>query len=416
MKKIKGLLSCLLLCLLVGGCNDEVIIDTFADVSNGSTALNSSKDDVLTVGEVYNYIRETGDSYISEIMMKKIMESRIDFADSEIVDLYKKYLNEEFKTRFVDSGSYNYDGEFNEDLLCKYLRSEGYNVECEAKGTNVYLDNNYFKYDYTDYIEKELNYDIYLKMLKVQYIIEEKPALINKNNGRFIEYYSIDRSSTTDVETRESLKEQLKNIRESQLSNDKVSLEDIAEERKSKDLAEIDKELEKISTSSDDTFKYLAKYTTCGSKRCTLEQGEEYQKKLIDEKEYYKKEVIIGSNTTILYEGAREILFGNNVGQYLYSGLNDGKLYLMSSAYENDGSEPNIDDIILFDGSSTYYVAVVRVIDATSSFADQALIAEMLLDSVLEADVLEYYFNEVVDLEIYDSQIKEYFVSKYGEY
>ena len=87
----------------------------------------------------------------------------------------------------------------------------------------------------------------------------------------------------------------------------------------------------------------------------------------------------------------------------------------MSPAYENDGSEPNLNDVIIFDGSSTYYVVKVKIIDASSEFEDQALIAEMLIDSISEDTVYEHYFSET-DIEIYDSQIREYFVSKYGEY
>ena len=130
-------------------------------------------------------------------------------------------------------------------------------------------------------------------------------------------------------------------------------------------------------------------------------------------KDYYYNETVINTNTTVLFEGARNVLFGNNFLDYLYK-IGD-KNYLMSPAYENDYSDPNLDDIIIFDGSSTYYVVMVEIIDAISDFDKQALIAEKLLDSVTEANVFEHYFGEV-SIEIYDEAIREYFVSKYGEY
>ena len=413
MKKIKMIVSCLFMALILCGC-DKAVVDTFADVSNSSDNVNSSRGNQLTVGEIYNYIRENNDLEISENLMKTIMKTELDFDDEDIEDLYNKYLNEEFKTRFVDSGSYNYDGKFNENLVCEYLRSEGYKIVCENTNASNPLDKTYFTFDYSDYIEKELNYDIYLKMLKVQYIIDEKPQLINKNNGRLISYYSVTRSSSTDVETRKKLEEQLNKIYNSQSETKKITLADIANEKRDEELSKIDEELEKISTSSDDTFKYLGKYTTCGNKKCTLEQGEAYQKKIINDTNYFSSEVVINTNTSVLFEGAREVLFGNNVSDYLYDGL-DKNLYLMSPAYENDGSKPNINDIIIFDGSSTYYVVMVEIIDATSNFDKQALVAEKLLDTVSESNVFDYYFDEV-DIEIYDKQIREYFISKYGEY
>lgn len=415
MRKIKMILSCLTLGLIVCGC-EKPAVDTYADISNPSTAVNVGKGGQLTLEQIYSYIRENNDNEISENIMKTIIRSELDFSDEDILDLYNKYLNQEFKKRFVDSGSYNYDGEFDEELLCKYLRSESYNVDCVPVSDSP-LDSKYFTYDYSDYIEKELNYDIYLKMLKVQYIVDTQPKLLNKSKGRLVEYYSVSRSSSTDIDTRKTLEEQLNEILKSQSDEKPKDLGYLGELKRNKEMETIDEELEKIFTSSDDTFKYLAKYTTCGNKKCTLGQGEDYQKELVQNKEYYSSEVVKGDNTSILFDKAREVLFGNNIADYLYDAFGNNETYLLSPAYENDGkSEPNLNDIIIFDGSSTYYVVKVKIIDAvTEDFAEKAMLAEMLLDSVSESDLYEHYFKEV-DVEIFDKQIREYFVSKYGEY
>ena len=106
-----------------------------------------------------------------------------------------------------------------------------------------------------------------------------------------------------------------------------------------------------------------------------------------------------------------------SLNKSLYDAFDNGDMYLLSPAYENDGkSKPNLNDIILFDGSSTYYVAKVKVIDAAiEDFSQKALLAEMLLDSVSEQAVYEHYFKEV-DLDVFDKQVRDYFVTKYGEY
>lgn len=415
MRKMKLILSCLAIGLTICGCEKNVA-DTYADISNPTVAVNKGNGGKLTFGQIYDYIRENNDSEISENIMKTIIRSELDFTDQDIVDLYNKYLNEEFKTRFIDSGSYNYDGEFNEELLCKYLRSESYKVSC-VPASNSSLDRQYFTYDYTDYIEKELNYDIYLKMLKVQYIVDTQPKLLNKSKGRLIEYYSVSRSSSTDVDTRKTLEDQLNEILKSQSDENPKDLSYLGELKRNEELETIDEELEKVFTSSDDTFKYLAKYTTCGDKKCTLGQGEDYQKELVYNNDYYFSEVVKGDNSSVLFEKAREVLFGSNVSDYLYDAFGNNETYLLSPAYENDGkSEPNLNDIIIFDGSSTYYVVKVTVIDAiTDDFAEKAMLAEMLLDSVSESALYEHYFKEV-DVQIFDKQVREYFVSKYGEY
>ncbi len=422
MSKLKIILSTILLSFVVCGCScDKKEIDTYANVSNQGETVNSGKGVNLTVGNIYDYIRENGNDVISKNIMKMVMKNELDFSNSEVEELYKKYLNEKFKTSFIDSGSYDFYGEFNEALLVKYLQSEMYNISCPESYVS-YLDQNYFKCDYSDYIEKELNYDIYLKMLKIKYIIEEKSNLITKSEGRLVEYYSVKKTSTTignDVETRKTLEEKIKTMEENYGSTDASisikSLKDIAKIDQDAALDEITKELKYISTSDDTSFKYLTKYTTCGTKKCTIEEGEIYQRKLIMDKEYYVSKTVINTDTAILFESAREVLFGNNIEDYLYKIGDD--TFLMSPAYENNGIK-NINDIILYDSAtSTYYVAKVKIIDGTdeSSFEDKALIAEMLLDSVTEKNVFSYYFDET-EIEIYDKQIREYFISKYGEY
>ena len=129
-------------------------------------------------------------------------------------------------------------------------------------------------------------------------------------------------------------------------------------------------------------------------------------------KEYYKTEVVVKNNETILYEDARELLFKDDVEDYLYTIGNEK--YLMSPAYAEKDS-PRVNDIIMYDASGkNYYLATVKVIDSSSSFEDKALVAEILLDKISDSTVLSECIK-AAKLNIYDKDIREYFESKYGE-
>lgn len=417
MKKSSFLVSCLLLGALISGCScNKKEIDTFASISNANEALSNNKGEKLTVGNVYNFIRENNNENISKNILKTIVKDEINWKDSNMLYLYEKYINQEFKTKFIDSGSYNYDGKFSEELVVKYLQSESYKISCESNSDSV-LDKQYFTCDYSDYIEKELNYDVYLKMLKVKYIIDEKENLLDRSKARKVSYYSISRTSSSDYETREKLEEYVASIEENYNSTDTSlirNIEDIAKINKKKDLDKLKEDYDKVSTSTDSnqSYKYLQQFTVCGDKRCKKEDGYAYQQDIINKKEYLVSKIVVNTDTSILYEKARNVLFSDNIDDYLYP-IGNTK-YLISQAYINV-EEKDVNSIILFDSSSTYYIATVDVIDSDSDFLSKAEVAELLLDKISDADVLDYYF-ENVELEIYDKEIRDYFVSKYGEY
>ncbi len=416
MKKFKLFISCFIILVSIFGCGKDEVADTYADVSNKDEALSSNKGDALTIGQVYDYLRENSDEVIAKNIFKDVMKKQLNIDnDTDMMSLYEKYLNEYFKETFVDNETYKYDGEFNEDLVVKYLRSESYSVLCGDGYTSGKLDSEYFTCDYTDYINKEVDYDIFLKMLKVKYVLDEKTSLIDRKEARKISYYSVSRSSSTDYETRENLEKYVQDILTNHASDDGTlirSLEDVANIHRTEDLDEIEEEYNKVNTSSDSNFNYLEKYTTCGDKRCTLEEGKEYQENLINEKEYIVTKVVTKDDTSVLYEGVRDVLFSENVEDYLFTiGTNK---YLMSPVYgEKDSTE--VRDIVLFDGSSTYYVVIVELIDSSSSFENKVSVAELLVDTISESEIFDYYLEDT-DLKIYDKQIKEYFIEKYGEY
>ena len=115
-----------------------------------------------------------------------------------------------------------------------------------------------------------------------------------------------------------------------------------------------------------------------------------------------------------MYEEARDVLFSKNINNYLYE-IGNAK-YLISPAYINDEVN-SMKDVILFDSStSTYYIVIVEVLDSnTENFDDKVSMAELLIDNVSVSNVLDYYF-EKSEVEIYDKNIRELFISTYGEF
>lgn len=415
-KKNKFLVAFLMLGTLIAGCGKNSI-DTHADVSYGNEVITTNKGENLTVAELYDYILENQKDAVAKSVLLKIMESELDLEhDQDMNNLYKKYLNNYFYDTFINNDTYKFDGEFSEDLLVKYLNSESYSIKCGVGFDAGNLDGSKFSCDYTDYIEKEVNYDIYTKMLKIKYLLDEKADLINKSAGRRVTYYTVSKGSD-DNETRSLLETYVKSFEENKDSTDETVIKgivDVAEAKRKKDLEEISEHYAYVSTSQDSSsgYTYLNKFTTCGNKRCSLEEGKEYQDKLIMDKEYYTTKVVISSNTDVLYEAARGILFSENVTDYLYEIGN--KKYLMSPAYFNE-NDKRINDIILYDSANTnYYLATVEVINSSSSFEDKVAVAELLLDKVSDSIIFNYCY-ENLEIEIFDKDIREYFVSKYGE-
>lgn len=417
MKSIKK--ACLFLCfgLLVGatGCTSNKTAHTKANISTSEEKITSGNS-FLTAGEIYDYIRENNDSQISQLLINEIMKKSLFSGDDaeKYKSLYKKYLNEYFTTTFTENSTYQYDEKFDEDILVKYLKSESYNISCDGTVTEG-LDTTYFSCDYSDYISKEVNYNIYTKMLKIKYILDEKTSLFDKSKARKIYYYTQARDSSYTM--RATFEDYLKTIKDNYDTDGKDvidSLKEIGDLLKTKDLEKITTEYNKISTYDDNSsFTNLQKYTTCGTKRCSIVEGKKYQEDLILEKEYVKEEIVIKTNTTVLFENARNALFSDSINDNLYEVGN--KKFMISPSFDGY-SEANINDAVIYDGNGNYYLIVVETINSNSTnFDDKVAVAELLIDTVSDSTVVEHYISST-NLEIYDKQIREYFVNKYGDY
>lgn len=416
MKK-KILTGCLLLSSLITLCScKKDIVDTKANVSFEDALIFTSKNSKLTSGDVYDKMVNNQKDEISKQIMLKVLKDQVNLENSDMKSLYGKYINAAFDSNFLKNPTYAYNGDFDESIVVNYLRSEGYDISCDVGFEQDLLSEN-FKCDYSDYIEKELAFDTYVKILKVKYIIEERQNLILNNAPRKITYYTESKGST-DNEVREEFESYVSSIETNYNSTDEnliKSIDDIGEVKRKEALDELAKEYAYLSTSTDSSsgYMYLNKFTTCGEKKCSREEGKAYLDNEIMNKEYFSTEVVIKKNENILYKSARDVLFSENVEDYLYD--IGGKNYLISPVHIND-SDKRVNDIIMFDAASgNYYIATVDIIDENSSFADKALVAELLMESVSDSIIYEYCFEDQ-DINIYDESIKQHFINKYGEY
>jgi len=200
------------------------------------------------------------------------------------------------------------------------------------------------------------------------------------------------------------------------------NIEEVANDKRKQELQKIDDDFKKLPTETSDgddtSFTYLAKFTNCGNYKCSVEEGKAYLEKQVAT--YYDSKIVIKSDTSVLYEAARALLFSDSIEDYLYKiGDNENgyKYYLVSPVYENDENY-ELTDIILFNNTSsslTYYLVEVEVIDTESTEIDQALAAELLISKISDSLIFDYYFAES-DIEIYDKEIRDLFVSTYGDY
>ena len=110
------------------------------------------------------------------------------------------------------TSSYKKNGYFQEDLLVEDLRNQGYDIKDPANGEEGFeedFDNllgytklhTVLKYDYSNYIEKKAEYDIYLQLLKEEYILTEKANYFQDKRIRKVQYFKYTPSTTSEAET-----------------------------------------------------------------------------------------------------------------------------------------------------------------------------------------------------------------------
>jgi len=319
MKKMVKFLSLgLLACSLVGcSCSKE---PTLKSVLENSTSLyEGGKTNIsLSKQDVYDYIRSNNVENVNKMFLTYLMEAILDFEkNDDNVLTYNLKVEDYFKENYLESDTYKINGVFNEDLLASELESKLYvidRVNRPTSGPTVVIG---LKYDYSDYIKRALNYDLYLEMLKEDYIVKERKSLLDNSKTRIISVFSTD-----DLEEMEKIVKDLFDGKYEDLK----AVSTIKKEEEKKEIGRqfcVNLGLEdgsyydgecSASTSSSTYDSALYKFTVCeNGLRCTPYDGLGYQIELIEKNEYVTEQVVNKDTTGILYDGASPLIILQNI-------------------------------------------------------------------------------------------------------
>lgn len=419
MKKLAKVLSLGFLVMSLGACscNKEKTIETV--VNNSSNVLSGDKTSrSLTTQDIYKYIRENEEESVNKDFLRLVMGNILDLSNNQTNKLtYDLKIKQYFQDNYLNSDTYKINNVFNEDLLAYSLEADMYVIDKVNSPTSGPTKELGLSYDYSDYIKRALDYDIYLEMLKENYILNNKQDTLNNSKTRIISVFSTD-----DLEEIETIV--------SDLFDGKYSdLEAVAASKRAEEIEEIGRQYCvnlgyeneyyegtcSASTSSSTYDSALYKFTVCeNGVLCSPSEGLAYQIKLINEKEYVTEQIVNKNTTDILYEDALNQLFRDDVTDHLHKVLDSEDKFLINGLYnhEDDFFER---DIILSDGSSNYYLVTVRVVDSnTTSVVDKEKALSLLLDKVSDTAVLLNYL-ENLNIDIQDPELEEYYNSLIGK-
>ena len=426
MKKKFKLLSSALLAFTVAGCScsagyNVALNDSSSVISGGKSSTT------LTTQDVYEHIANVGSqtynkAFILEII-KTALKEKSGYSTNELTSTYNYKLKKIFE-EYMEDDSYITNGEFDEELLVAKLRNDMANIGDPITGATGPTYELGLKYDYSKYISSVLDYDIYMEMLKEDYIANTKASILNKSKSRIITVYS--------AETIEDMEEIVEDI----FSGKYSSLADLEATKKEEARKEIGRQycenlglkneyfvdengkiVESCSPTKSSYDSSYSKFTTCeNDRKCSLEDGLAYQIKLANEKVYLEEQVINKDSSEVLYANLLSQLLRDDVKNYLLSDAkmteifgtdfaSSGKFLMAPTA---DSEIFNNKSIILSSGpDSTCYLVLVKVIDSdTTDLEDMQQALELLHSSVSETSVLLHYVEQL-NIEINDAELKE---------
>lgn len=359
---LRGLLSLSLL-VVFAGCADEDKIN----------ALPSDKGDVIgstKMSKIYNELYdELGSAAAFDKVLLEIAKNEVNLGtNGRSAELYER-IDEKMEslidsTTYTDYEDYTLDaegevvGEFDEEKLINYLRSEGYTVtpkdgaDCWS-AEDVITGKNGVKNTYiTDYY-----YPIVMKeMLNEEYIVAEQGSKIKNGRYREIEYVYIDFDKENPKETLNRVYAFEEKIMTSETT---VNLKELETEWKEHQKAELREDAKHINDPAVDKNKDFASKFTCSFTK-DVETCLKSLELSIDKTEYYsEKEFYSSSESTILNTNMRDLIFSSKIldksgdaYKYVYEAP-DGSLYL-----KKDDSIINIDS-----SSNRYYFVRINVVD-----------------------------------------------------
>ncbi|MBR3891076.1 MAG: hypothetical protein IKJ30_03300 [Bacilli bacterium] len=427
MKKGFKLIFSALLALTLVGCSCDkgynVKLTESKEVVSGSK-LNET----ITTQDIYDYISQASTSpknkaFILELV-KIILKEKSGYKSGELTSTYNYKLKKYFEDNFINDNSYKVNGEFDEELLVATLRSQMAQIGDPITGATGVTYDLGLKYDYSKYIANNLDYDIYIELLKEDYISNNKSTILNKSKSRIITVYS--------AENLEDMEELVQDI----FSGEYDSLEDLEETKRAEARKELGRQycenlglpneyyldengdmIESCSPTKSSYDSALSKFTTCAnSTMCSLKDGFDYQIKLANETEYLDKQLINKDTTEVLYENLLNQLLRDDIKDMLVG--NQKMEDIFGNKYEELGNfvvtrtadlnsfDPK--DIIHASGpDSTCYIVLVKVVDSsTENIDDKQMALEKLHSKVSDTSVLLHYVDDM-NVELLEETLKE---------
>ena len=209
MKKKFKLLSSALLAFTVAGCScsagyNVTLNDSSNVISGGKTSIT------LTTQDVFDYVADVGSTIYNKAfileMVKTALKEKSGYSANELTATYNYKLKKIFE-EYMEDEDYMIGGVFDEEMLVAELRSEMGNIGDPIPGGTGPTYELGLKYDYSKYISTELDYDIYMELLKEDYIANNKSSILNKSKSRIITVYT-----TENIEDMEEIVEKMRPI------------------------------------------------------------------------------------------------------------------------------------------------------------------------------------------------------------
>ena len=433
MRKGLKLISCALFALTIAGCscsNPGVV----TRVPNATDVLSGSKTDTtLTTQDIYEYVRTNNQETYNKIFMsrllKKVLEDESEYTKDTpekkgtFTTTYESKLEKYFKENFLEKDEYKVDGEFDEELLVASLRNKMYKINEDAGEDSFTHEVLGLDYDYSEYIEAEVDYLIYMEMLKEDYISSAKSNILDKSKSRIITVYSTDNLEDMEEVVKDLFDKKyatLKDLEQTKIDEAKKEIgRQYCENLGLKNEYYTDEDGKIIETCSPTKSSYDSsynKFTTCeNGRRCDLYAGLLYQIEQAEKTEYLTEQVINKDSKDILYQDALSLLLREDVKDYL---LTEDKMkqifdennipngsFLMTNL--SSGEDFNEKSIILSSApNSTCYIVLVRTVDSSdkTSIEDKQKAMELLHDKVGETSVLIHYLDKA-DVDLIDSSL-----------
>ena len=141
-------------------------------------------------------------------------------------------LVQERKNKVMDSfytSTYKKHGYFDEKLLADDLKSQGYDIKDPTGDKKAYVETydnllGYDKlssklgYDYTDYLNKTAEYDIYVQLLKEEYILTQKESYFKDKRIRKVQYFKFNGDTQIEIE---NMRQDIEDAIDDSLTNNK---------------------------------------------------------------------------------------------------------------------------------------------------------------------------------------------------